>query len=113
MQKQGPENPTNPKTRALANALKEPWTLSWQETLADFLHWKKFEGEEAAEAVRYLRSHEYHQIPPSSRYLILGLLCEPCMELPEIREAIDRRIEWSSSQPWSWRLPRRPRTECV
>ena len=26
------------------------------------------------------------------------------MELPEVREAIDRRIEWSSSQPWSWEI---------
>ena len=116
MRFQMPEAPPNAPTRRMAAALKEVWLLSWQETLADFLLWQARDGADGvdaaddpeaaeaalAEAVRQLRTAEYHAIPPPTRLAILKRLCDGALEQDEIRIAVDRRAEWGAGQPWSW-----------
>lgn len=90
-------------TRALISSVRDHWMLGWQETLAECFLWLgREEGIETAEVVRELRSREYHAITPSVRLLALHLLCERAVQTKCVRDAVDRRAEWSLAQGWSW-----------
>lgn len=94
---------------ALAYSMRRLSPLTWQEALAEMLLKHAGEREEqddrspdVARAVQCLCAHEYHELPPCERVLVLRLLTARAMRLSRLRGVLERRAEWIEAHPWDW-----------